>query len=111
MSVGPMGMAGSAAGSHLAQKHGSDVNRVQHETSDQGRELRAAEKAENAAGVGQTEQDEEASDRDADGRRLWERTEGSSQDEGIQAHVAASDSAPRGKDASGERGRHVDLSG
>ena len=28
--------------------------------------------AELAAGVGQTEQDQESSERDADGRRLWE---------------------------------------
>ena len=72
MSVGPMGMVGSAAGAPLAQSQGSDVNRVQQDTASQARQTQMSEKAEQASGVGQTEQDEEATDRDADGRRPWE---------------------------------------
>ena len=46
MSVGPMGMAGSSAGSQLAQSHGTEVNRSQQETSDQARQLETTKKAE-----------------------------------------------------------------
>ncbi len=72
MSVGPLGMVGSSAGSPLAQSQGSDVNRAQQDTASQSRQTQMSEKAEHASGVGQTEQDEEATDRDADGRRPWE---------------------------------------
>ncbi|MFW6171830.1 MAG: hypothetical protein ACODAD_15185 [Planctomycetota bacterium] len=106
MSVGPMGMAGGAAGSPLAQGKGSEVNRGQRETAEQSRQTEAAEKAEKAAGIGQTEQDEEASDRDADGRRLWEGVpEGGDHEEeqGEDKHVA--------RDPTGQVGSQVDLNG
>ena len=70
MSIGPTGMIGSVAGSPLAQGQGSEVNRAQQETAEQARQAHSTEKAEDAAGVGQTEDDEQASERDADGRRL-----------------------------------------
>ena len=106
MSVGPTGMAGGVAGSPLAQSHGSEVNRAQQETADHARQTQAAEKAENAAGVGQTEQDEQASDRDADGRRLWEEIPGSAEK---QEESASSQHVSR--DPTGQLGGTVDLDG
>ncbi|MFO7902635.1 MAG: hypothetical protein ACQESR_08265 [Planctomycetota bacterium] len=106
MSVGPMGMAGSAAGSPLAQGRGSEVNRGQQETAEQSRQTQAAEKAEEAAGIGQTEQDEEASDRDADGRRLWEHLPEGQDDEEEQ-----SEERHLGRDPTGQVGGHLDLDG
>lgn len=109
MSVGPTGMAGSAAGSPLAQRSGSDVNRAQQETADQTRQSQAAEKAEKAAGVGETEQDEQASDRDADGRRLWEETAEEQPHEQDDASDDASGQA--GRDPTGRIGGTLDLNG
>lgn len=110
MSVGPMGMAGSAAGSPLAQRSGSEVNRAQQETADQTRQTQAAEKAEKAAGVGETEQDQETSDRDADGRRLWEEApEESAREEEEEKEENASQHA--GRDPTGQIGGTLDLNG
>ena len=72
MSVGPLGMIGSSAGSPSRKARASEVNRTQQETASQLRQTQMSEKAEQASGVGQTEQDEQATDRDADGRRPWE---------------------------------------
>ncbi len=109
MSVGPMGMAGSVAGSHLPQVKGSDLERAPDDVSNQVRHTESAQSAESAAGVGQTEEDQEASDRDADGRRPWEAPADvppPPQDADEQAGQA-----PRSKDPTGQRGTHLDLSG
>ena len=107
MSIGPMGTIGSAAGSQLAQGQGSEVNRAQQETADNARQTQSTEKAESAAGVGQTEQDEEATDRDADGRRPWELPP--EVDE--QTQVDHERGEPRSKDHTGQKGGKLDLSG
>ena len=107
MSIGPMGTIGSAAGSPLAQGQGSEVNRAQQDTADNARQTQAAEKAENAAGIGQTEQDEETADRDADGRRLWEIAPEA--DEQEQEDSTAGEQ--RSKDPTGQKGGQLDLSG
>lgn len=109
MSMGPMaGIGGSAAGAPLAQTRGSETERSQQDAAAHERQVRQDQHAENVAGVGQTEQDEQASDRDADGRRLWERQESSSdsQDE------AASQAPERlSKDPTGQSGNVIDLTG
>ena len=107
MSIGPMGTLGSAAGSQLAQGHGSDVNRAQQDTADHTRQTQSADKAEAAGGVGQTEQDEGAADRDADGRRLWESTPEA--EEVVQEELESDE--PRNKDPTGQKGGQLDLSG
>ncbi len=107
MSVGPMGMAGSAAGSVYAQGHGSDVERTQQDEANHTRQSQSSEKAEQASGVGQTEEDEGANDRDADGRRLWEAPpEGPS-----AAEEQPPGDQPRSKDPTGQAGGNLDLSG
>jgi len=112
MSVGPLGgIAAGAAGSPLAQTHGSEIDRARHDAAAQQRKLRSDQKAEDASGIGETDgEDHETEDRDADGRRLWE--ESPSPDEG-KAGASTSDSsgAARGKDATGQSGNLLDLSG
>lgn len=108
MSVGPTsGIAGSAAGAPLAQTRGSEVDRAQRDSSSQQRQVDGERQAESAAGIGQTDEDQEASDRDADGRRLWEAID----DE--QPSEEASEEAPKrnSKDATGASGNTLDLSG
>jgi hypothetical protein len=100
-------VASSVAGTALAQAKGSDVERSQ--TDAHGQQLRAQSevKAEDAAGIGATDgEDHEAADRDANGRRLWEDT-------GRRGPAAGSDArqAPLSKDASGQSGNLLDLSG
>ena len=61
--------------------------------------------------IGQTEEDQQASDRDADGRRLWEEPAGK-QDAESASPDAAADSPPRqSKDATGQSGNQLDISG
>ena len=107
MSIGPMGTLGSAAGSQLAQGQGSDVNRAQQDTADNARQTQSTDKAESAAGVGQTEQDEQATDRDADGRRIWELPPEAGEQEPEQQALGEQ----RSKDPTGQKGGQLDLSG
>jgi len=112
MSVGPLGgIAGSVAGSPFAQKHGSEVERAGQEKSSQQRRIATDQKAESAAGVGEADgQDHETAERDADGRRLWEAPPEAEQTD--QDSPAAEESSPRkSKDATGQSGNLLDLSG
>lgn len=111
MSIGPLGMIASLAGSPLAQSQGSEVNRTQQETSSQLRQTQMLDKAESASGVGQTEQDEGATDRDADGRRLWEHRPSPSEEPAAEHDQAAEDAIRQSKDPSGMTGRQLDLQG
>jgi hypothetical protein len=108
MSIGPMGTPGSVAGSQLPQSKGADVDRTQQEGTDQARRAAAARQAESAEGVGHTEEDHESSERDADGHRPWEAP----QDRGeAAADENAADDAALSRDASGDRGANLDLTG
>lgn len=111
MSIGPLSgnvgnIVSSIAGMPLAQARGADVDRAQHENSVQELRDQSDIKAEMAAGIGETDgTDHQTADRDADGRRLWERRrEGPkmSADEETQPHV---------KDPTGQSGNALDLSG
>jgi hypothetical protein len=73
MSVGPTnGVGGSIAGTPLSQTCGSEVDRTAHDTAAQQRARGAHERAERAEGIGQTDEDYQIGDRDANGRRLDE---------------------------------------
>lgn len=109
MSVGPLGMIGSAAGSPLSQTKGSDAEKAQHDAASQTRQSASANKAEMAAGIGQTEHDEQASDRDADGRRVWEIGPQQEQEEGGDGQSEGG--ASKSKDPTGQSGNQLDLSG
>jgi hypothetical protein len=110
MSMGPLGgVISSAAGAPLSQTAGSEAERVQKESLAQNRQVDANQKAELAAGIGQTEQDQESSERDADGRRLWEAPAKAAKEE---ANADASEAAIRqSKDATGQSGTQLDLTG
>jgi hypothetical protein len=109
MSIGLLSnIGGSAAGTSLAQLRGSDTDRAQQDTT--ARELRAQsdQKAEVAAGVGQTDGDDhQTAERDADGRQLWNFSRRQDQPEADNG----SPQQPCGKDASGQSGNVLDLSG
>jgi hypothetical protein len=106
MSVGPLGLAGSAAGSHLAQTKSSE-DRSAQQTSEQSRTGQMNRHAEQAAGIGQTEEDQQAFERDADGRRPWEIGGQAAETEPDEPATAP----PRAPDPKGERGTQLDLSG
>ena len=113
MSVGPLGgIAASAAGSSLAQSKGSDVDRAQQDTQAQQRRVHMDKKAESAAGIGEADgQDHEAAERDADGRRLWETMEGDEKTAEESNGEAEAIEPRQSKDATGESGNLLDLSG
>jgi hypothetical protein len=108
MSIGPLGgIAASFAGTPLAQTKGAEVDRAQQDVSGQQLRAASAQKAEAAAGIGETDgQDHETAERDADGRRPWQFA---------RRPAAEGDSpsapSPQSKDASGASGSLLDLSG
>jgi hypothetical protein len=110
MSIGPTGgIAAGAAGAPLAQTSGSEVERAQQDAAGQKRQIQMDQKAENAAGIGETNgEDHETEERDADGRRLWEQ---SAETEQTPESPQADADARQSKDASGQRGNLLDLSG
>ena len=66
------GIAGSAAGSPLAQSAGSDVARAQHGVASQKRHAAAAARAAGAEGIAEADgEDHRSGERDPDGRRIW----------------------------------------
>ena len=108
MSVGPLGgVPASAAGGPLAQTRGSETERAGHESTEQQRQTDGSTRADRAAGIGQTAEDQEASERDADGRRLWERgAERPAADE-----AAEQVEPPPTNDPDGASGNSLDLTG
>ena len=110
MSVGSLGILGSAAGTPLSQTAGAETERAQKESLAQSRQSDANQKAERAAGIGQTEQDQETSERDADGRRLWEVLEEKAKKDALDAEVREP-SVRQSKDATGQSGSKLDLTG
>ena len=107
MSVGPTTFAASLAATSLDQARGSETERLQHEVSAKERQAEGDRKAENAAGIGTAESDEGVGDRDADGRRLWERSPKRKDGNEDEAPPAES----RLKDPTGQSGSLLDLTG
>jgi hypothetical protein len=112
MSMGPLGgVVGSAAGTSLSQTAGAETERSQRDTAAQHRQISGSERSERASGIGQTEQDQESSERDADGRRLWEKQSKDgkeAKDEPKSDDLAIS---KQSKDPSGQSGTKLDLTG
>ena len=110
MSVGPLGgILGSAAGAPLSQTAGSETERAKRDSAATERQVTNDTKAENAAGIGQTESDEGPSERDADGRRLWEGDQAAQKNE-TQAPVEP-EPPKQAKDPTGQSGGSLDLTG
>ena len=109
MNVGPMsGVVGSAAGAPLSQTAGSETERAQKDSSAHQRQVENDKKAADADGIGQTEEDQGTSERDADGRRFWETTNDEKKPE---QDAADSESERQAKDPSGNSGNSLDLTG
>lgn len=108
MSIGSLGIVIGLAGTAGAQR-ASEIEQTPRE-SEAARARESVQKAEQAAGIGQTQEDAEASDRDADGRRLWERPADGTKKGPVDP--AADAAAPqRAKDPSGSCGTALDLVG
>ena len=73
MSIASLGIIGSLASSASTQR-AAETERIDRDATNHARQTESVEKAENSAGIGRTEEDSQTSERDADGRRLWERT-------------------------------------
>jgi hypothetical protein len=116
MSVGSLGIAAGLAGSPLAQKTGAAVDRAKQDTAHAQRQAEATQRTADAAGIGQTHEEKEASERDADGRMPWERQEPSAEasaaidaDQSIAGDP--SQNPPGVRDPKGESGGQLDLVG
>jgi hypothetical protein len=107
-----MGFFSSIAATPLSQSKGSDVDRATQDTSGQAAQTTNAAKAENAAGIGATDGDEHgANERDADGRRIFEKSPSKRKPAPPVADVAPLAPAPLSKDATGNAGNQLDLTG
>jgi hypothetical protein len=112
MSMGPLGgVVVSSAGAPLSQTAGSESERVQREAVSHQRHTDAHQRAERAAGIGQTEQDQESSERDADGRRPWERPNSSAKESDLSLDATTPPLARQSRDATGQSGTQLDLTG
>lgn len=108
MSIGSLGIVGSLAGTALTQK-AAEVDKTQRDGADAARQSDAAARAESAEGIGQAEEDSQASERDADGRRLWERSAKKPKEE--EASAASTPTVALAKDPAGISGGILDLTG
>ncbi len=107
MSIGSLGLAGSLAATPLPQK-AADADKTVRDAVDQSRFTQAARQAEAAAGIGQTEEDSQASERDADGRRFWEQPP-AKRPPAAQDAQSETSQTPLSKEPSGETGGELDL--
>jgi hypothetical protein len=105
MSIGPLGIAASAAGSPLTQIKGAEVERAQGEVGAERRQGYYDESATAASGVGEPDGDDhETAERDGDGRREWE-----DQPEG-EGHAGAP-GLRQSKDPTQQSGNMLDVTG
>src|SRR5947207_14047640 len=106
MSIASLGIIGGLASTASPQR-AAESDRAERETIDQTRAAETAERAENAAGIGQTEEDSQSSDRDADGRRLWEKPARPKKSD--PAPAPTDPALPLAKDPTGSCGNQLDL--
>ena len=107
MSIGSLGVIGGLSASPLAQKT-ADADRAQQSSSQQQRQVAGQEKAENAAGIAETDSEAEAGERDADGRRPWEIA---AQKQEEATPEQSLEEPPRSIDLTGTSGGQLDLTG
>ena len=108
MSIGSLGgIAASVAGTPLAQAKGSEVERAGQDAGVVQRKVQSDQKAESAAGIGETDgEDHETAERDADGRLPWQARRLPEKTDVEAAHTPATS-----KDSTGQSGNLLDLSG
>jgi hypothetical protein len=106
MSIGSLGIIGSVAASPASQAK-AGIDKAKEAADVRQREVHSQSKAEDAAGIGVTDGSTQTSDRDADGRRLWEAPP-----EAKHGDAESSDeTTPTAKDPAGASGGLLDLSG
>lgn len=106
MNVVPLGgIISGAAGAPLAQTGGAESERTQRDVTVRERHAASEQSAEMAAGIGTTDEDQETSERDADGRTFWEQPTPSTTREDSTPAVKQS------KDPTGVSGNSLDLTG
>ncbi len=106
MNIGSLGMASSIAATSLQQTKSSDSERVAQQSDAQ----KASEKLSAKSSTdSEINENESATDRDADGRMLWEVKE--AQGEASQGEEASEGDSKKSIDVSGDRGGKLDLSG
>ena len=108
MSISSLGMIGTLASTAQSQR-AAEADKAPQSAAEQTRSADASERAELAAGIGQTAEDSEASDRDADGRRLWERPPPKKTQQANESLLYAAPALA--KDPSGTCGGELDLVG
>lgn len=108
MSIGFSSLVSGLAGTPQAQVQSTDAARA-HDAAQQVRARQSVERAADAAE--RTEQDTQASDRDADGRRPWELPTAARPGDDSAATPATPDNPTASRDATGQIGRQIDLSG
>jgi hypothetical protein len=111
MSIGSLGIAGIGVGMPLSQAKGTDADRTVQETTAQKGEAQSDLRAEQAAGVGQTDGDEhEIEEREADGRLPWQWP-AANRDRTAQGAAPNQPPLPSSRDATGQCGNMLDLTG
>ena len=98
MTFGPLGNTAGLSGSQ-----NDAASALRRTTSDQ--------KAKRAEGLGATDADKETSDRDADGRRLWEFGRNKDDSDKTSEESGQTHAPRQSKDATGESGGLLDLTG
>jgi hypothetical protein len=108
MNVVPLGgIISGAAGAPLAQVNGSETERTQRDGTIRERRVTTEKTAEMAQGIGTTDEDQETSERDADGRMFWERAA----DNALVNEESTAEPPRQSKDPSGSSGNSLDLTG
>ncbi|MFO0788920.1 MAG: hypothetical protein U0805_05635 [Pirellulales bacterium] len=111
MTMAPLGgLLSSAAGASLSQSASSETDRAKDSLA-QSRAADVQEHAERSAGIGQTDKDQESSERDADGRRLWEAPANAKKTAATPGPADGAIESRQSKDASGLSGTKLDLMG
>lgn len=109
MSIASLGIIGSLASSATTQR-AAETERIDRDATNHARQSEAAEHAEDSAGIGRTEEDSQTTDRDADGRRLWERT-GRNKNSSDLTTATGAPAPIISKDPTGNCGLELDLLG
>ncbi len=98
MPLGPLGNTTGLSGS-------------QNDAANQVRRTAANQKSEKAGGLGAADADQHTGERDADGRRLWERPAEEQEQNSQQQEETIEALNPQSKDPTGNSGRLLDLTG
>ena len=110
MSIGNVsGIPASVAGAGLSQQ-ASEVGKARQDATARERVIQTEQQAADAARVGETDgKEHQTNERDADGRRPWEIT--GHRSAGAAAPETIAEAPRQSRDATGDAGGQLDLSG